>query len=111
MRVVQTKGSEKMIKLTVLYGQPKDPAAFEEYYATTHHDLVSKVKGIRRLELAKAVGGGDGGEPPYYRIAELYFDDMEQMQGALSSPEGQATVNDIVNFATGGATTFVSIID
>jgi hypothetical protein len=24
-----------MVKLTVLYGNPEDPAAFEEYYANT----------------------------------------------------------------------------
>jgi uncharacterized protein (TIGR02118 family) len=29
-----------MVKLTVLYGHPDDPDAFEEYYANTHMPLV-----------------------------------------------------------------------
>lgn len=29
-----------MIKLTVLYGHPTHPTAFEEYYANTHMPLV-----------------------------------------------------------------------
>lgn len=30
-----------MIKLTVLYGHPVDPAAFEAYYFNTHMPLVA----------------------------------------------------------------------
>jgi uncharacterized protein (TIGR02118 family) len=29
-----------MVKLTVLYGPPDDPAAFEDHYAGTHVPLV-----------------------------------------------------------------------
>ena len=31
-----------MIKLTILYGQPMDAAACEEYYASTHLPLFQK---------------------------------------------------------------------
>jgi hypothetical protein len=31
---------QKMVKLVVAYGQPEDPAAFGEYYASTHVPLV-----------------------------------------------------------------------
>jgi hypothetical protein len=31
----------------------------------------------------------EGSEPPYHRIGELYFEDVEQMQTSLSSDEGQ----------------------
>lgn len=47
----------------------------------------------------------------YYRIAELYFESMERMQESLGSPEGQETVADIPNFATGDATVFISEVD
>jgi uncharacterized protein (TIGR02118 family) len=33
----------------------------------------------------------------------LGFDSMEAIQAALTSPEGQAVVADLPNFATGGA--------
>jgi hypothetical protein len=36
---------------------------------------------------------------------------MDALQAGLGSDEGQATVNDIPNFATGGATIFFAEID
>jgi hypothetical protein len=36
---------------------------------------------------------------------------MEQLQSGMATPEGQTAVNDISNFATGGATIFISEID
>ena len=42
-----------MIKLTILYGKPTDPAAFDEHYATTHAPLAAKVPGVQRYEWGK----------------------------------------------------------
>ena len=79
-----------MVKLTVLYGHPDDPEAFEEYYAKTHMPMVPKIPNLLRYEAARVVGTSDGGEPPYYRIFEGYFEDMESLQAGMSTPEGQA---------------------
>ena len=100
-----------MVKLTVLYGNPEDPAAFEEYYGNTHMPLVDKIPNFQRYEAARIVATPDGTEPPYYRIFEIYFDDMERLQSSLSTPEGQAPPNDLPNFATGGAKLFISEVD
>lgn len=100
-----------MIKLTVLYGHPDDPEAFEEYYANTHLPLVDEIPDFQRYETARIVGTPDGSEPPYYRTFEIYFEDMEQLQSSLSTTEGQAATNDIPNYATGGATIFISEVD
>jgi uncharacterized protein (TIGR02118 family) len=100
-----------MVKLTVLYGHPEDPAAFEEYYADTHMPLVEKMPNLQRYEAARIVATPDGSEPPYYRIFDGYFEDMEQLQSSLAAPEGQAAANDIPNYATGGATLFFCEID
>ena len=100
-----------MVKLTVLYGHPEDPAAFEEYYANTHLPLVEKMPNLQRYEAARIVATPDGSEPPYYRIFDGYFEDMEQLQSSLAAPEGQAAANDIPNYATGGATLFFAEID
>lgn len=97
-----------MVKLTVLYGQPKDTAAFERYYLDTHTPMAQKVKGVRRFEIAKVVGTADGKPSPYYRIADLYFDGAEQLRQSLGSPEGQAAAADIANFATGGVTLLIA---
>jgi uncharacterized protein (TIGR02118 family) len=99
-----------MVKLTVLYGHPDDPAAFEEYYANTHLPLVEKMPNLQRYEAARVVAMPDGSEPPYYRIFKGYYEDMEQLGSSLSTPEGQAAANDIPNFATGGATIFIAEI-
>ena len=100
-----------MVKGTALYGDPEDPDAFEEYYANTHVPLVMRIPNLQRFEPAKVVATPDGSELPYYRIAELYFEDMEQMQAGFSSPEGQAVAADFPNFATGGVTLFFSEIE
>jgi len=97
-----------MVKLTVLYGQPKDAATFERYYLDTHTPIALKVKGVRRFEIARILGTADGSPSPYYRIADLYFDDAGHMQECLGSKEGQAAAADIANFATGGVTMLIA---
>ena len=100
-----------MVKLTVLYGHPEDPAAFERYYANTHMALADKIPDFQRYEAARIVATPDGTAPPYYRIFEMYFDDMQRLQSSLSTPDGQAAPNDIPNFATGGAKISISEVD
>ena len=100
-----------MVKLTVLYGPPTDEAAFEDHYLGTHLPLVSKMSGVQRFEASRVVATTDGGNPPYYRIAELWFNDQDELQQAMASEEGQATAGDIPNFATGGATILISDVD
>ena len=97
-----------MVKLTVLYGQPKDSAAFERYYMEVQTPLALKVKGVRRIEIARVVGTADGSPSPYFRIADLYFDDAKHLQECLASKEGQAAAADIANFATGGVTMLIA---
>lgn len=96
-----------MVKLTVLYGHPEDPAAFDEHYRNTHTPLVEKIPNLGRFEAAKVVGAPDGGQPEYYWVAELWFESAEHLENALGSEEGQEAAGDLPNFATGGATLLV----
>jgi len=96
-----------MIKLTVLYGHPKDAAAFESYYNSTHMQLAKKMPGVARWELTRFTGSPDGGKPAFYRMAELYFSALEQMETSLQSAEGMAALRDLPNFASGGVTVMV----
>lgn len=100
-----------MVKIVVLYGQPSDPGAFEDYYANTHLPLAAKISGVKQFEASRVAGAPDGSAPPYYRIAELWFDSQEDLQAAMASPEGQETTADIGNFATGGATVLIAQVD
>lgn len=48
---------------------------------------------------------------PYHLIAQLYFEQMSALQVALQSLEGQATADDLPNFATGAAAFVVGEIE
>jgi uncharacterized protein (TIGR02118 family) len=100
-----------MIKLTVLYGHPDDPAAFERHFNDVHIPLVRKMPNLRRFEKALVVATTDGSPPPYYRVVELFFDSEEDLQASRATPEGRAPGEDVPNYATGGATVLISIID
>jgi len=100
-----------VLKLTVLYGHPASAEDFEKYYAETHLPLAEKMPGVARAELTKFLSGPDGGQPAFYRMAELYFATQEQMQATLGSEEGQATVADLGKFATGGVTILVGVVE
>lgn len=92
--------------LTVAYGHPSDPTAFDDHYATTHAALARKVPGVREF-IARRCASLDATPPPYYLIVQLGFDSAENIQTGLASPEGQAAAADLANFADGGATLFV----
>lgn len=100
-----------MIKLTVLYEPPTDPAEFDRYYAETHAVLAGKIPGLRRYEWGKVLPGPDGAPPERYLIADLWYDDAEAMGAAMGSPEGQAAAADVANFATGGVSFFASEVN
>lgn len=97
-----------MVKLVVAYGPPENAAAFDEHYAGTHAPLAQRIPHLRRFEAGKVLGAPDGAPAPFYFIAELYFDDVEVLQSAMGSSEGQAAAADVSTFATGGATMMIA---
>ncbi len=99
-----------MVKLTVLFGHPQNPEAFEEYYANRHLPLAAQLPNVQRFESGR-VRALDDNRGPYHRIAEVWFESAELMGEAMSSPEGEAASRDLQNFATGGATFFVSQVE
>lgn len=106
----RAEGAAGGIKLTVLYHAPKDPAEFEKYYLEKHMPIANAVKDIKRVELAKGLPSPDGKPPAFYRITELWFDSPEVFQQVTATPQWKAVVDDVPNFASGGATVLVSKI-
>jgi uncharacterized protein (TIGR02118 family) len=104
------KEKPSMMKVTVLYGHPESPDEFEKYYESTHVPLAGKIEGVDRIELTKFVSAPDGGNPAFYRMAELYFATQAKMEQSLGSPEGQAAVADFENFAKGGVTVLIGSV-
>jgi uncharacterized protein (TIGR02118 family) len=101
----------RMLKVTVLYGHPASPEDFEKYYEEVHGPIAAKMNSVVRFELTKFTSGPDGGRPAFYRMAELHFETEELMKASLASPEGRATLADLPNFATGGATILVGVVE
>jgi uncharacterized protein (TIGR02118 family) len=93
-----------MYRLTVLYGHPQDPAAFDRYYREVHIPLARTMKGLKGWTIGKCESAVPGQLPPYYMIVGLYAESRADLEAILASPEGQATVEDVPRFATGGFT-------
>jgi uncharacterized protein (TIGR02118 family) len=93
-----------MVRLLVLYGQPTDPAAFDKYYRDVHLPIARQMKGLKKWTVGKITGTADGQPSPYYYLADLYMESREAFDQLLASPEAQAAVADVPNYATGGAT-------
>jgi len=89
-----------MVKLTALYKKPGDAQEFDRYYREIHTPLAKKMPGLKRIELAHVVGS-PGGESEYHLVANLYFDNLDSLQSAMSSAEGKAAAKDLNNFARG----------
>ena len=87
-----------MVKLVVLYKKPADVSAFEKHYREVHLPLSRKMPNVRRLDVSHFTGS-PGGEPKFYMMAEVYYDNKESMMSSLGSPEGKAAGKDIMSVA------------
>ena len=99
------------VKLTVVYDNPTDPAAFEAHYAKEHMAVASKLPDVQKVETAKVFPKEDGTPTPAYRTADLYFADYDTACAALATPEGGALIQDIFALATGGVKLLLSDIE
>jgi uncharacterized protein (TIGR02118 family) len=90
-----------------LYGQPTDPAAFDDYYLTIHVPHAQAIPGVQEVVLGSGLVTPEGAPIEYYRLSMLRFATQEDLMASLQSAEGQAAFADIPNFATGGATAFL----
>lgn len=87
-----------MVKLVAMFRKPADTETFEEHYETVHIPLVRKMPGMKRIELSK-VTGAPMATPQYYRMAEMFFENQQDLNKAIMSPEGIAAAKDLMGFA------------
>lgn len=88
-------------KITVIYDNPKDPAAFEARYPA-HLEYARALPSVTRVETAKVWPKEDGSETPAYRLLDLYFDDYDTASKAVTSDAAAKFVGDVRELATGG---------
>jgi uncharacterized protein (TIGR02118 family) len=89
-------------KITVIYDNPTDPAAFEATYAQNQVDLARKLPGLIRIETSKVWPKEDGTPTPVYRMVDLYFRDYDTASAAVATPEAGALFPSIFGLGTGG---------
>ena len=85
-----------MYKIVACWGAPgpSDEAAFEKYYREVHAPLAAAVPGVRKLVLTRTCDGLEGGDPGFFRVAELLFDSPEQMEACTGSAQWRAMRED-----------------
>jgi len=96
--------------LTVIYNNPKDPAAFESYYSATHLPLVVQGAGeiaFTRAELTKYNKNLDGSAPSLYRQAKLYVPNAAALKKGTGTAAFKAVGDDLPKFADGGLVALV----
>jgi uncharacterized protein (TIGR02118 family) len=70
--------------LTVCYGRPADPAAFDAYYTSTHVPLAEKIPGLASFTY-RHCDSLDGSQPAHHLLAELIFASRRVADGMIGS--------------------------
>jgi uncharacterized protein (TIGR02118 family) len=91
---------DPMARLIAMYRTPKDPGALDKYYFEAHIPLAKQIPGLRKYEVSRGAIATQAGPAGFHLIATLHFDDMQSIQNAFASPQGQAAA--VATFATGG---------
>ncbi|MEO8285737.1 MAG: EthD family reductase [Chloroflexota bacterium] len=99
-----------MIKLVALFKRPEDTAAFDTHYEQTHAPLMSKVPGLVRMEVTRNLQAFRG-EPDYYLITEMYFEDKASFDTAMASEENRTAGRDLMSFAKSYVTMLYGEVD
>ena len=98
-------------KITVIYDNPTDPAAFESAYEAEQLEAARKVPGYLRLEASKVWPKEDGSPTPAYRMIDWYFADYDAASVAVTTPEFGAFAQSLFALATGGVRILFSDIE
>ena len=90
------------VKMVFIYPRPQDEAAFERAYRDEHIPMVEKqLKGMTRLVLTK-VNGSPQGKVSAYRIAEVHFSSVDDLNKCAESEPGKEVVVHANKISTGG---------
>lgn len=90
-----------MYQLTAVYAHPEDPEAFLKHYRDVHIPLAAKLPNVRDVGWIRCETP-DGTKPAHFVVAVLRWDSKQDALAALGSPQGEATVADLDNFAGAG---------
>jgi uncharacterized protein (TIGR02118 family) len=95
------------VKLVVIYPRPKDVDAFEKIYQNEHVPLaVAKLSGKTKIVATKVLASPQG-IPAFYRIAEIYFSSMQDLEACAASDGGKQALAHAVSISSGGPPIFL----
>jgi uncharacterized protein (TIGR02118 family) len=95
------------VKLVVMYPRPKDIDAFEKIYQSEHVPLaVAKLEGKTKIVATKVLASPQG-TPPFYRIAEIHFRSMADLEACAASDGGKQALAHAVKISSGGPPVFL----
>jgi uncharacterized protein (TIGR02118 family) len=90
------------VKVVFIYPRPQDEQAFERAYLGEHVPLVeNKLKGLTRLVLTKVTGSPQG-KIAAYRMVEIYFSSMPDLQTMIESDGGKEVMAHAQTISSGG---------
>lgn len=99
-----------MIKLVALFKRPDDVEAFDAHYEETHAPLMRQVPGLLKMEVTRGIQAFRG-EPEYYLVAEMYWQDRESFDAAMASDENRTAGKDLMGFARPYVTMFYGEVE
>jgi uncharacterized protein (TIGR02118 family) len=98
-------------KITVIYDNPSDPAAFETGYADGQVELAAALPGLQSMETSKVWPKEDGSATPAYRMIDLYFPDYDTASAAVTTEQAAALFPSIFGLASGGVRILFSDVE
>ena len=91
-----------MAFIVAVYKKPKSAEAFNAYYFAKHVPIAKRLPGLIGYRVSDGAVGLPADPGDAHLVALLEFDSLDAIKTALASPQGQATVADLGNFADGG---------
>lgn len=95
-----------MHRLVVMYPRPDDPVKFRDYYEAGHYALGRKIPNVRNMHFSYDVKAMPADASGIIKDLDLFcvfvaeWDSEAAMYQALGSPEGQAVLADVSNYAS-----------
>ena len=90
------------VKVVIIFPRPRDEEAFEKVYIEQHVPMVeNKLKGLTRLVLTRVTGSPQG-KVAAYRIAEVYFSTMNDLNTSVESDGGKEVLAHAQTISSGG---------
>jgi uncharacterized protein (TIGR02118 family) len=62
---------------------------------------------VRSAENMRVLSASDGVHSSCYRVSQMSYDSVDDLRAGIASSDGQSTIADLANFATGGASLLI----